>query len=63
MKIKELRRKSKRELNDFLKESRQKLGQLKFDLTAKKLKDVRQMRELRRDIARVLTLTREQKHE
>ncbi len=56
MKIKELRQKSKKELSNLLKENRRKVGQLQFDLASKKLKNVRQVRELRRDIARILTL-------
>ncbi len=56
MKIKELRQKTEKELRDLLNEDRQKLGQLKFDLASKKLKDVNELRELRKDIARILTI-------
>ncbi len=59
MKIKELRQKSKKELSDLLKENRRKVGQLQFDLASKKLKNVRQVRELRRDIARTITILKE----
>ncbi len=56
MKIKELKEKTDKELHEFLMENRQKLGQLKFDLSFKKLKNVKQIGELRKNIARVLTI-------
>jgi len=56
MKIKELRQKTERELMDLLQENRHKLGRLRFELTSKKLKNVREIRDLRRDIARILTI-------
>ena len=56
MKIKELRQKTAKELEDLLAESRQRLGQLKFDLASKKLKNIREIRNLRRQIARILTI-------
>ena len=63
MKIKELRQKTTKELKELLEEDRHKLGQLKFNLAAKKLKNHREIRELRRDIARILTLSSEKKNE
>lgn len=56
MKIKELRQKTAKELKELLAEDQHKLGQLKFDLAAKKLKNVRQIRELRKEIARIITI-------
>ena len=56
MKIKELRQKTDKELKELLAEDQHKLGQLKFDLAAKKLKNVRQIRELRKEIARIITI-------
>lgn len=58
MKTKELRQKTEKELKDLLSENRHRLGQLKFDLASKKLKNIREIRELRRDIARILTILR-----
>jgi len=55
MKTKELKQKSPKELAYFLRESREKLRQMQFDLAARKLKDVNQIRKTRRDIARILT--------
>ena len=62
MKVKELRQKSNKELHSLLIEKRNKLLQLKFDLVNKKLKNVREIRETRRDIARILTLIKEMKN-
>lgn len=59
MKAKELRQKSKPELEKLLRDLREKLRQLKFDLAAGKLKNVREIREVKRDIARILTLLKE----
>ena len=59
MKVKELRQKSEKELNDLLNERKHKLGQLKFDLASKKLKNIKQIMELRRDVARVKTILKE----
>ncbi|MFH1938237.1 MAG: 50S ribosomal protein L29 [Patescibacteria group bacterium] len=63
MKTKELTKKTEKELKDLLIESRHKLGRLKFDLASKKLKNVKQIKELRRDIARILTILKAQKNE
>ncbi len=57
MKIKELRQKTSKELKELLEQDRHKLGQLKFDLASKKLKNHRQIRELHKEIARILTIS------
>ena len=62
MKKKELKQKSVRELNEMLVENQQKLGMLKYELSSKKLKNVMEIRQLRREIARIITLLK-QKHE
>lgn len=56
MKITEIRQKSKLELQKLLQESREKLRQLRFDLASGKVKNVRDIRKTRRDIARILTI-------
>ncbi len=56
MKITELRQKSKEELQKILKDDREKLRQLRFDLAAGKVKNVREVRKIKKDIARILTL-------
>ncbi len=58
MKIRELRKKSKEELNKILYDSREKLRQLRFDLVSGKIKNVKEIRSLKKEIARVLTLLR-----
>jgi large subunit ribosomal protein L29 len=56
MKASELRQKSKVELAKILQDNREKLQQLRFDLSAGKVKNVREIRQMRKDIARILTL-------
>lgn len=63
MKTKELNQKTEKELKDLLIESRHKLGKLKFDLASKKLKNVKQIKEFRRNIARILTILNIKKNE
>lgn len=58
MKAKELRQKTKKELENLLAENRAKLQRLKFDLAAKKLKNSSQIKLLKKDIARILTVIR-----
>lgn len=55
MKITELRQKSKNELQKMLRDSREKLRQLRFDLASGKVKNVREIRQTKKDIARILT--------
>ena len=55
-KVSELRQKSKEELQKILKDDREKLRQLRFDLAAGKVKNVREVRKIKKDIARILTL-------
>ena len=56
MKAKELRQKTIKELQELLQERRKRLAQLRFELSLKKLKNVREIREVKKDIARILTL-------
>lgn len=56
MKISELRNKSKDELKRLLAESREKLRQLRFDIQLKQSKNVREIRKVKKDIAKILTL-------
>lgn len=63
MKAKEFRQKTEKELKDLLQESRYKLGGLQFDLASKKLKNIKQITDLRRDIARILTILNQSQHE
>ena len=63
MKIKELAQKNKKELSNLLIENRKKVSRLRFDLASKKIKNVRQVRELKRDIVRILTILNKQNDE
>ena len=54
--LKKLRTMSLQELDRELQESRKKLQQLNFDLAAGKLKNVREIRKLKKNIARILTI-------
>jgi len=60
MKIVEIRKKSKTELKDMLQDLRNKLRALRFDLASGKIKNVRDVRKTKRDIARVLTILKEE---
>jgi large subunit ribosomal protein L29 len=56
MDIKEIKVKSKEELNKLLSDNRDKLRDLKFKVANRQLKDVRGIRKLKREIARMLTV-------
>ncbi len=56
MKAKELKGKSTPELQRLLQNNREKLRQLRFDLSSKKIKNVRELRKIRKGIARILTV-------
>lgn len=61
MKANELNQNKKEELQKILQDKRENLRQLKFDLASGKVKNVRSVREVKKDIARILTVLR-QKH-
>jgi len=56
MEIKELPQKSKEELGKLLKDIRERQGSLRFDLVTGKVKNVREIRQIKKDIARILTI-------
>jgi large subunit ribosomal protein L29 len=56
MKISELRDKSENELDRMLSELRNKVRDLRFRVASRQLTDVRDIREAKRTIARILTL-------
>jgi len=56
MKIVELRQKNKSDLEKLLVEDRDKLRQLRFDLSAGKVKNVKDVQKTRKKIAQILTL-------
>ena len=56
MDLKELKTKSKKELNQFLSEFRDQLRDLRFKDANKQLKNVREIRAVKKQIARILTV-------
>ncbi|MBI4119533.1 MAG: 50S ribosomal protein L29 [Parcubacteria group bacterium] len=54
--FKEFKMKPLEELLQHLRESKERLRSLKFDLAAGKVKNVREIRNLKKDIARALTV-------
>jgi len=59
MKIKELRQKSKKELQETLINLRDKLRELRFNLVGGKVKNIKEIHQTKKQIARVLTLLNE----
>lgn len=59
--LKKFKSESKEELYKLLLDSSKKLQDLKFNLAAGKVKNVRSVRVLKKDIARILTLLNEMK--
>lgn len=56
MKVAELRQKSKEELKGLLQEKRVRVDELSFLLHQKKVKNVKELAGVKKDIARILTL-------
>lgn len=59
----ELRRKNKEELEQIKKEEEEKLRSLRFDLASGKKKNVKAVRDTKRDIARIKTILNEKDEE
>lgn len=55
-KIKEVSRLTPQELQNFLKEKKERLRELRFDLVAGKVRNIREVREIKKDIARIETI-------
>lgn len=60
MKAKDLRNKSVKELEKSLVDSRAKLAQLRVDYRTKEVKNVREIRTVRKTIARIMTAISQQ---
>jgi len=58
MKISELKQKSKIELKKLLDGKGERLRVLYFDLAAGKVKNVKEIRKIKKDIARIMTISR-----
>ena len=63
MKIRELRQKSEKELQGTLISFRDKLRELRFNLAGGKVKNIKEIHQTKKDIARVLTLLNEKRKE
>lgn len=61
MKTKELQKLTDVELKKALEQNQEKLRSLRFDLASGKVKNVREIRETRKTVARVHTLLKERK--
>ena len=59
MKPADLKQKTVAELQKMALEERTKLQQLRFDLPGGKVKNVREIRQIRRNIARILTIVKQ----
>ena len=58
-KLADLQPKTSEELQKMLQEERVKLQQLRFDLPGGKVKNVREIRQFRRNIAKILTVLKQ----
>ena len=61
MEITELRQLSEQELKRMLLEFREKLRELRFKATRREVKNVREIREIKKTISRILTIVRNTK--
>ncbi len=59
MKAAELRQKNKPELQKMTQDLSERLRQLRFDLASGKVKNVREIRQIKKDIARIFTIIKE----
>lgn len=63
MKIKELREKNTEELQKLLAEKREHARKLRFDIASKQVKNTKELKNVKLDIARALTLIKEKNGE
>ena len=61
MKAQELRKKEKKELEKMANDLRKKLSDLRFKFSANKLKNVKEINNSKKEIARILTILKETK--
>ncbi len=61
MKIKELREKTESELNSLLKDKKEALRRFRFEMAHGKVKNTKEAREIKKDIARIITLSKKPK--
>lgn len=63
MRAADIRQKTQEELRRNVKEIRERLRSLRFDLASGKVKNVREIRQIRKDVARILTVLKEKNQE
>ncbi len=63
MQPEKLREKKEEELKNLLSEKRDKLQEVKFNLSSGRVKNVKEARNLKKDIARILTILNEGSYE
>lgn len=63
MRAADIRQKTQEELRRNVKEIRERLRNLRFDLASGKVKNVREIRQIRKDVARILTVLKEKNQE
>ncbi len=63
MKVSEIKEKNEKELKKLLSEKRKKFQEVKFNLSSGRVKNTKEARNLRKDIARILTILKEGSHE
>ena len=61
MKTAELRKKDKKELEKIVQELTKKLSDLRFKFSSGKLKNVKEVKNIKKEIARILTILKEAK--
>jgi len=61
MKAQDIRKRTAPNIEKLLATNQEKIRQLRFDLVAGKVKNIKEIRHARRDIARMLTILKEQK--
>ena len=56
MKLDEIKQKTKGDLQNLLNDNRKKMQDLRFELASSRLKNVREIRKLRKEVAQILTI-------
>jgi len=63
MKIREIRQQTEKEIEENLVSLKEKLRELRFNLVGGKVKNIREMHRVKKDIARILTIIKERKND
>ena len=61
MKAKELKELTTAELNSLLREKKAEVGKLRFDISSKQLKEHRDIRKAKKEVAKILTILKQSK--